>query len=93
MTAKRIGFWLGLAAFLATLILPVPQGMPPTAWPTAGLVAWMALWWMTEALPLSVTALLPFIVLPLLNVADTNKAAGAYDQGDQDASEHRRSRL
>ncbi len=43
MTAKRIGFWLGLAAFLATLILPVPQGMPPAAWPTAGLVAWMAL--------------------------------------------------
>ena len=26
MTAKRIGFWLGLAAFLATLILPVPKG-------------------------------------------------------------------
>ncbi len=78
MTAKRIGFWLGLAAFLATLILPVPQGMPPAAWPTAGLVAWMALWWMTEALPLSVTALLPFIVLPLLNVADANKAAAAY---------------
>ena len=78
MTAKRIGFWLGLAAFLATLILPVPQGMPPAAWPTAGLVAWMALWWMTEALPLSVTALLPFIVLPLLNVANANKAAAAY---------------
>lgn len=78
MTAKRIGFWLGLAAFLVTLILPVPQGMPPAAWPTAGLVAWMALWWMTEALPLSVTALLPFIVLPLLNVADANKAAAAY---------------
>ncbi len=78
MTAKRIGFWLGLAAFVATLILPVPQGMPPAAWPTAGLVGWMALWWMTEALPLSVTALLPFIVLPLLGVADANQTAAAY---------------
>lgn len=78
MTARRIGYWLGLAAFLATLLLPAPEGMPPLAWPTAGLVVWMAAWWMTEALPLSVTALLPFIVLPLLGVADAGKAAAAY---------------
>lgn len=78
MVAKRIGFWLGIAGFLATLILPTPVGMPPLAWPTAGLVFWMAAWWMTEALPLSATAILPFIVLPLLNVADANKTASSY---------------
>ncbi len=33
---------------------------------------------MSEALPLSATALLPFIVLPLLGVADANKTAAAY---------------
>ena len=52
--------------------------MPPLAWPTAGLVWWMAAWWMTEALPLYATAFLPFIVLPLLGVADSNKTASAY---------------
>ncbi len=78
MTTQRIGFILGLAGFLLTLLLPAPGGMPAAAWFTAGLVWWMAAWWMTEALPLSATAFLPFIVLPLLGIADANKTASAY---------------
>ena len=78
MTARRIGFWFGLAAFLITLVIPAPAGMPPLAWPTAGLVVWMAAWWMTEALPLTATALLPFVVLPLLGVSDANTTAATY---------------
>ena len=78
MTARRIGFWLGLAGFLLTLIVAAPADMPLTAWRTAGLVWWMAAWWMTEALPLYATAFLPFVVLPLLGVADANKTAAAY---------------
>ncbi|WP_374409836.1 DASS family sodium-coupled anion symporter [Novosphingobium colocasiae] len=78
MTARRIGFWLGIAGFLITLVLPAPLGMPDKAWPAAGLVWWMAFWWMTEALPLSATAFLPFLVLPMTGVADANKTAGAY---------------
>lgn len=78
MTARRIGFWVGIAGFLATLILPAPGGMPAPAWPAAGLVWIMAVWWMTEALPLSATAILPFLVLPLTGVADANKTAAAY---------------
>ncbi len=78
MTAARIGFVVGMLGFADTFIVPAPSGMPPLAWPTAGLVWWMASWWMTEALPLYVTAFLPFIVLPLLGVADANKTAAAY---------------
>lgn len=78
MTARRIGFWVGIAGFLATLFLPAPGGMPAAAWPAAGLVWLMAAWWMTEALPLSATAMLPFLVLPLTGVADANKTAAAY---------------
>lgn len=78
MSAGRIGFWLGLAGFLLTMIAPAPGGMPAQAWAMAGLVWWMAAWWMTEALPLYVTAFLPFIVLPLLGVADANKTAATY---------------
>ena len=78
MTAQRIGFWIGLAGMLATLVLPAPASMPGTAWLCAGLVWWMAAWWMTEALPLSATALLPFIVLPLARISDVNATASAY---------------
>jgi solute carrier family 13 (sodium-dependent dicarboxylate transporter), member 2/3/5 len=78
MTAKRIGFVVGLAAFVLTLVLPAPAGMPREAWLVAGLVAWMAAWWMTEAVPLTATALLPFVVLPLGGVMDAGAAASAY---------------
>jgi solute carrier family 13 (sodium-dependent dicarboxylate transporter), member 2/3/5 len=78
MTAQRIGLIAGLAGFLLTLVVPAPAGMPAPAWFTAGLVWWMAVWWMTEALPLYATAFLPFIVLPLLGIADANKTAAAY---------------
>jgi sodium-dependent dicarboxylate transporter 2/3/5 len=78
MTAKRIAFWIGPAGFLFTLLSAAPAGMPPLAWLTAGLVWWMAAWWMSEAMPLSATALLPFIVLPLIGVSDAGKTASAY---------------
>lgn len=78
MTAKRIGFVVGLAAFILALVLPPPGGMPPAAWLVAGLVAWMAAWWMTEAIPLTATALLPFLVLPLGGVMSANDTASAY---------------
>ena len=41
-------------------------------------MAWMAVWWMTEAVPLSVTALLPFVVLPLAGVSNAEKTASTY---------------
>jgi sodium-dependent dicarboxylate transporter 2/3/5 len=78
MTARRIGFVVGLAAFILTLLLPAPAGMPPQAWAVAGLVVWMAAWWMTEAVPLTATALLPFLVLPLTGVMNANETAAAY---------------
>ncbi len=78
MTAKRIGFWLGMAGFALTILTAPPAGMPAPAWPAAGLVWWMALWWMTEAIPLYATAILPFLVLPLTGVANAARAASAY---------------
>ena len=59
MTARRIGLILGPLALVLTAVLEPPGGMPSGAWLVAGLVGWMAAWWMTEAVPLSVTALLP----------------------------------
>ncbi|MGB7373020.1 SLC13 family permease [Pontixanthobacter sp.] len=78
MTAQRIGFILGLTAFALTLVLTPPAGMPPQAWIVAGLVVWMAAWWMTEAIPLTATALLPFIVLPFAGVMTARETASAY---------------
>lgn len=78
MTARQIGLVLGPLAFGLTLVLAPPAGMPPGAWLVAGLVGWMAAWWMTEAVPLSVTALLPFVVLPLAGVSNAEETASTY---------------
>jgi len=78
MTATRIGFWLGPALFALTLLLPAPAGMAGPAWNTAGLVAWMATWWMTQAIPLTATGLLPFVVLPFVGAGTAREVAGNY---------------
>ncbi len=78
MTTSRIGFWIGLAGFALTLLLPAPGTMPAQAWLVAGLTWWMAAWWMTEAVPLTATALLPFVVLPFAGIATAAETAGTY---------------
>lgn len=78
MNARMVGFVIGLALFAATLVLPAPAGMPGAAWTVAGLVALMAAWWMTEAIPLTATALLPFLVLPFAGVMTATQTASSY---------------
>ncbi len=75
---KRIGFVVGALALTASIFLPTPAAMGREAFIVAGLVVLMAAWWMTEALPLTATALMPFLVLPFAGVMDTKAAAGAY---------------
>ncbi len=60
------------------LVTPPPAGMDEAAWRVTGIAAWMMLWWVTEALPLAVTALLPILLLPLAGVMDTGGATQAY---------------
>jgi len=52
--------------------------MQREAFIVAGLVVLMAAWWMTEALPLTATALMPFVVLPFAGVMSAKETASAY---------------
>ncbi len=78
MTVRRIGLFLGPLAFALTVVVAPPAGMEPGAWLVAGLTLWMAAWWMTEAVPLTVTALLPFIILPLAGISNAEETAATY---------------
>ena len=57
-----IGLYLGPLIFITFLLLPVPGELKPCAMRMAGVAALMAVWWITEAIPIPATALLP---LPL----------------------------
>ncbi|WP_086619068.1 SLC13 family permease [Erythrobacter tepidarius] len=78
MTARRIGLGLGPTVFALTAVLAPPTGMTAAAWLVAGLVVWMASWWMTEAVPMEVTAVLPFLVLPLAGISSAEDTASDY---------------
>ena len=56
-------------------------GMAHDAHVVLGLALWMALWWMTEAVPLAATALLPLVVLPLSTSIGFGAAATPYANG------------
>jgi sodium-dependent dicarboxylate transporter 2/3/5 len=66
----RVGLVLGpLAALAVFWLLPAGDGgLSHAARACGGVATLMAVWWMTEALPLEATALLPLVLLPLTGV-------------------------
>ena len=75
---KRIGLYLGPAAALLMLIIGSPAGLSFSAWATAALLVWMAVWWATEPIPIPVTSLLPLAVIPLIGAGSAREAAAGY---------------
>ena len=73
----RIGRWLGPLLALAWYAT-AGSDMPPDARAVLALAIWMATWWMTEAVPLSVTSLLPLVVLPLSSSLGFSAVASPY---------------
>ena len=69
---KWIAFFAGPAAFAAFALLDTPlahwgeAGAKPAL--AAGLTLWMAIWWISEAVPIQWTACLPLAVLPFSGI-------------------------
>ena len=78
MNSQRIGLFAGLVLFVGMLLLPTPESMSPQAWHVAALTILMAIWWMTQAIPLTATALLPFLALPTMGVMNAADTASEY---------------
>lgn len=75
---KKFGLGVGAGLFLLSWLVGPPEGMGQPAWHVCGLALWMAAWWITEAMPLPVTALLPLVVLPLMNIMPLRKASTGF---------------
>ncbi len=75
---KKTGFILGPAIFCTMLLLPVPAGLSGEAWRVLALAAWILVWWISEAMPIALTALLPMVGLPLLGISDMKTSASHY---------------
>ena len=73
-----IGLAAGPLALAATLATAPPEGLGPDGWRTAGIALMMAVWWITEAVPLSATALLPLALFPAFGVSSMAETARPY---------------
>ena len=76
--AKRIGFWLGIGFFLLILALSDLQPGNPLVTRMAAVAVLMATWWITDAIPLAATALLPLVLFPLLGILTGKETAPIY---------------
>ncbi len=76
--AKHVGLVAGIVACVAMLAVTPPAGMKVEAWRTAAIAALMAIWWVTEAIPIAATALVPLVLFPLLGVATMTASAAPY---------------
>lgn len=65
--SKRIGLFLGPLLFVSVLLLPFDM-ISNKADTVIAVALWMVFWWITEAVSISVTALLPLILFPLFKV-------------------------
>ena len=75
---KRIGLFTGLLVFIIILIIPVSGSMDVSAKRAAACAVLMAFWWITEAIPIPATALLPAILYPLLKITSAKEAVLPY---------------
>ena len=81
--AKRVGLVIGpLGLGLLILVAEAgwlgPTGPTPGAAKVAGVAFIMAAWWVTEAIPIPATSLIPLVLFPLLGVAPMSVVAKAY---------------
>ncbi|MCC6848312.1 MAG: SLC13/DASS family transporter [Deltaproteobacteria bacterium] len=73
-----IGLTLGVLTAAAIMAAPLPAGMPETGRRTAAVATLMAIWWISEALPIATTALVPIFAFPLLGISSTREACAPY---------------
>jgi sodium-dependent dicarboxylate transporter 2/3/5 len=78
MQKKYIGFFLGIAAFLAILLFADLEPGKPEVTATMAVAALMAIWWVTETIPLAVTALVPLVLFPAFGVLDGKAVSEVY---------------
>jgi len=78
LNAKVIGLFTGLIIFVALLLFPISGTLSKEANKVIAIAVLMLLWWVTEAIPIAATALLPMILFPLLNIFSIKEASAPY---------------
>lgn len=75
---KTVGLLFGLSASILIYVFADLDPENPEITATLSVAVLMAVWWVTEAVPISVTALLPVALFPLLGIMNGKTVSSAY---------------
>ena len=75
---KLLGLVLGPVSFILILFFFRPEGLSVQANAVLASTIWIAIWWITEAIPIAVTAMLPLVLFPLSGGLDLSSTSGAF---------------
>ena len=74
---KKIGLFLGPILFLIMYNLPY-EIVNPAADKVISVALWMVVWWITETVSISITALIPLVIFPLFGIMDMKTVSANY---------------
>ncbi len=75
---KILGFIGGPVCFFIMLFSPNPLPLELQAWQVIAVASWMIIWWVTEAVPIFATALIPMTLLPILGIFTIGESTAPY---------------
>jgi solute carrier family 13 (sodium-dependent dicarboxylate transporter), member 2/3/5 len=78
MNKKRIGLLLSVGILLFTIFTNPPQGLSIAGFRTIGCSFFIAIWWMTEIIPIPISSLLPLLLFPILEIANIKEVTQPY---------------
>lgn len=76
--SKIIGFWTGILILMISIFIAPPEGMRSEAAKALGVTLLMAIWWVTECIPIYATAFIPVALFPLFGILDDGTASENY---------------
>ncbi len=75
---KLIGFGIGPMLFCMAYLFNIPEGLDAAARGMLAATLWVGAWWITEPVPIPISALLPIVLLPLVGAATLESTTAAY---------------
>ena len=75
---RQIGLIAGPLVFIGCTQLLPPAGLSAQGLMVLAAALWMAIWWTSEAVPMAVTAFIPLIVFPLLDLGSLKTVGSSY---------------
>lgn len=78
LSSTRIGLVLGPLLFALIQFGFKPDGLSESGVSVLAVALWVGVWWVTEAVPIAVSALLPIVLFPLTGALDLSATTVAY---------------